>query len=82
MQRHPLDPLRGVVVDNHGIASESWIQPTEELEKRCYKPSLFPLDLRIWKSDEVNWYEQEQVRTYSFGVDPTDLCFKFCEAHE
>jgi len=47
MQRHSLDPLRGVVVDNHGIAPESHIQPTEELGNLCYKPSLLPLDSRV-----------------------------------
>ena len=56
MQRQPLDPLRGVIVDNHGITPESHIQPTEELGKLCYKPSLFALDSRTWKSDEVNGY--------------------------
>ena len=57
IQRHSSDPLRGVVIDNYGIAPGSRIQPTEEkLGKRCYKPSLFPLDSRMWKSDEVNGY--------------------------
>jgi len=56
MQRHSLDPLRGVIVDNHGIAPESRIQPMEKLGKLYYKPSLFLLHSRMWKSDEVNWY--------------------------
>jgi len=56
MQRHPLDLLRGVVVDNYCIASKSRIQPTEKLGKRCNKPFLFSLDLRIWKSDGVKGY--------------------------
>jgi len=44
MRQHPLDPLRGVVVDNHGIAPECQIQPTEKLGNFCYEPSLFSLD--------------------------------------
>ena len=40
--------LQGVVVDNHSIAPESWIQPMEDkLGKRCYKPFLRPLDSHI-----------------------------------
>ena len=46
MQRHLLDPLRGVAVDNHCITPESRIQPIQKLGKLCYKPSLFSLDLR------------------------------------
>ena len=41
--------LRGVVVDNYGVAPECGIQPTDELVKSCYKPFLFTLDLYIWK---------------------------------
>ena len=48
MRRYPkLNPLRGVVVDNHGIAPETQIQPTEKLGNLCYRPSLFPLDSRV-----------------------------------
>jgi len=56
MQRHPLDPLRGVVVDNHGIAPESQVQPMKKLGKFWDKPSLFILDSRMWKPDKVNRY--------------------------
>ena len=53
----PLDILQIVVVDNHSIAPESRIQPNKgKLGKHYYKPSLRPLDPRIWKSDEINWY--------------------------
>ena len=82
MQRHPSDPLRGVVVDNHCIASRSRIQLTEKLGKRCCKPLLFPLGLRTWESHEANGHVQNKTWTYGFGVDPTDLRFKLCEAHE
>jgi len=44
MQRHPLDPLRGIVVDNHGIAPEIRIQPMVKLGNLYYKPFLFSLD--------------------------------------
>jgi len=71
MQRHPSDTLRGVIVDNYGIASESWVQPTEELVKCCYKPSLFPLDLRIWKSDGVGGTSRKKcARTVSESIQP------------
>ena len=47
MQRHPLNPLRGIVVDDHGIAPESQIQPTEKLGNLCYEPSLFSLNSHV-----------------------------------
>ena len=52
-----LDVLQLVVVENHSIAPKSGIQPGEEkLAKHYYKPSLFPLDSHIWKSNEANAY--------------------------
>jgi len=47
--QHLLDLLRGVVIDNYGVAPECRIQPTDELGKYRYKPFLFTLDLYIWK---------------------------------
>ena len=42
MQRHSLDPLRGVVVDNYSITSESWVQSTDENSKTLLQTFSLP----------------------------------------
>ena len=75
--------FRRVIVHNHRVAPRKLVQ--SEYEKLGKQPRTFSpssISPRIWKSGEKSGYAWNGMRTYGSGINPTDLCLEFREAHE